>query len=909
MSVTEESVHHGQATPEEEGPLEELWLEERPRGRTIGIGEATPRLSWIAATGIRQVAYEVEIDQPGGISATGRVESVSSRLIPWPGAPLRSRDRATIRIRLWTSDKDVTPWSEVLSAEAGLLEPADWTVDFVSPSLTAPRDVVRPGYLLRSEFTVPKNVTRARVYATAHGIYSLELNGIQSGDDLLSPGWSSYEHRIRYQTHDITPMLTPGRNAIGARLADGWYRGRLGFNGGLWDNYGTDVSLLAQVELTLDDDTLVIVPLEWKGVEGPVVSAGLYEGEVFDARLAPLGWSDIDFDDENWSPPAILGRQSFPATLEAPTGPSVRVTERLRPRTVEQLPDGRIRLDFGQNIAGKLEISLAAPAGHSVKLHHAEVIENGELATRPLRAAPSVDMYISGGRGRETWSPQFTLHGFRYAELENWPGDFRPSDVTALVVHTDMERTGWFESSNPKLNQLHSNIVWSMRGNFVDLPTDCPQRDERLGWTGDIQVFAPTASFIYSVHGILDGWLRDVAAEQKPDGSVPNFVPWIDCGFPDHPAAAWGDAAVIVPWVLYERYGDLSILTQQYSSMKSWVELMAKLSGPRELWNEGFQLGDWLDPAAPPDNPADSTTDKYLVATAYRAHSTSILQKTAQLLGHESDAERYAEMLKRITAAFGAEFVTPNGRLASDTPTAYSLAIMFDLLTPAQRPVAGKRLAELVAQGAFRISTGFVGTPIVCDALVATGSVDVAYHLLLREGLPSWLYPVTMGATTIWERWDSMLPDGSINPGEMTSFNHYAFGAVADFMHRVIGGLAPASPGYATLTIAPQPGGGLTSARAEHHTPYGRASSSWTRDGERFELTVEIPRGCEATITLPGEGVFSIVGAGIHTFISKFRSAENDPATPALFNIHNPEHRAARDGAVEGTQPLRHTVT
>jgi alpha-L-rhamnosidase len=877
------------------------WLEERRSGVTLGIGETMPRISWNVDGSHTQTAYEIELTSNGTTTATGRVASSSPRLIAWPFAALQSRTVATIRVRIWHgSEKTPSAWGEPLTLETGLLHPEDWAVDFVSPSPAAPHLTARPAYLLRATFYVDSPIVRARIYATAHGVYELEVNGKATNDELLAPGWSSYEHRLRYQTHDITHSVQSGKNVIGAWLADGWYRGRLGFNGGVWDNYGADVSLLAQLELTTEDGTITVVPLEreWLYRESPITAVGLYEGEDYDSTTLPAGWSTTSFDAAGWQSVSTLPRENFTATIEAPTGPPVRVTERLAPVAVRSMPNGRVRLDFGQNISGKLQISVTGARGHTITLHHAEELDAGELAIRPLRSAASIDRFICNGEGAQTWTPRFTYHGFRYAELENWPGEFDPKDVVALVLHTDMERTGWFESSNPLLNRLHDNVLWSMRDNFVDLPTDCPQRDERLGWTGDIQVFAPTASFLYAVHGTLQGWLRDLSAEQKSYGSVPNFVPWIECGFPPNPAAAWGDAAVILPWTLYERYGDTAILDAQYESMKAWVDQVASLSSPNGLWNEGFQLGDWLDPAAPPDDPAASRTDKYLVSTAYRAHSTRLLAKTAVLLGKTDDAAKYAEMARTVVSAFQSEFVTPNGRLASDTPTAYSTAIIFDLLQPAQRETAGKRLAILVGESDYRISTGFVGTPIICDALVATGSIDVAYYLLLQENMPSWLYPVTMGATTIWERWDSMLPDGSINSGEMTSFNHYALGAVADFMHRIVAGLSPSSPGYATMHFAPKPGGGLTSASASHVTPYGLASSSWSRAEGLFTLNIEVPGGTSATVLLPDGRVDLLhVGPGEHTLVCAFRDARDDLAAPAAFNIHNPEHRAARDAA------------
>ncbi|MFC7588345.1 alpha-L-rhamnosidase C-terminal domain-containing protein [Nonomuraea antimicrobica] len=436
---------------------------------------------------------------------------------------------------------------------------------------------------------------------------------------------------------------------------------------------------------------------------------------------------------------------------------------------------------------------------------------------------------------------------------------------------------GSFSCSDPDLTRLHENVVWSLRGNYVDLPTDCPQRDERLGWTGDIQVFAPTAAFLYDCAGPLTSWLADLAAEQTALGTVPHYVPWVPL-LPAEPAAAWGDAAVIVPWVLYERFGDLGVLRAQYASMKAWVDEIAALAGEGHLWDKGFQFGDWLDPAAPPDDPFKARTDSALVATAYHAWTARIVADTADLLGHAADAARYAELAAAVRRAFVREFVTPSGRLACDTQTAYALALHLDLLdTPAQRERAGRRLVELVAADGHHIGTGFVGTPLVCDALVAVGAYDTAYELLTQRECPSWLYPVTMGATTIWERWDSMLPDGTVNPGEMTSFNHYALGAVADFLHRTVAGLAPAAPGYRRLRVAPRPGGGLTGADASLETPYGPASVSWTRTESTMTITATVPPGATAEIVPPWpDAVAQEVGSGTHTFTGSYRSPDLD---------------------------------
>ena len=865
-----------------------LGVEHRQNPR--GIGTATPRLSWQLTGDLPQVGYEVSISGEKRMPATAALASANSILEPWPFVPLASRESVDVRVRARLADDVVTEWSSPLTIEAGLLERADWSTDWVSPSVSAPQEGVRPTHLLRAEVVIPAGVTRTRVYSSAHGIYELALNGEPVTDERLAPGWTSYLHRVRYQTFGLQPV--EGVNVLTAELSDGWYRGRIGFHGGIWDNYGADLSLLLQLEVTFADGSVSSIPLDWRTTQGAAV-ASLYDGETFDARLVPAGFTEPGFDDSGWARPERVPFDGFEAELVAPTGPPVRAVEALAPVSVERRSNGRIRLDFGQNIAGVLEITLDAPAGHAVTLHHAEVLEGDELAIRPLRSAPSVDTYVSDGSGAVTWSPRFTVHGFRYAELENWPGDFDESAVSALVVHSDMERAGWFESSHSALNRLHENVVWSMRDNFVDLPTDCPQRDERLGWTGDIQVFAPTAAFLYSSTGVLQSWLQDVAAEQRVSGTVPNFVPWIECGFPAEPSAAWGDAAVIVPWTIYERLGDTGILETQYESMRAWVDQVESLASANGLWSEGFQLGDWLDPSAPPENPGDSRTDKYLVSSAYQAHSTRLFARTAAVLGRTEDAARYGALADRIADAFRNEFVTRNGRVVSDTVTGLSVCLVFDLLpTPEMRERAGRRLVELVFEGDYRIQTGFVGTPLVCDALASVGAVDDAYHLLLQDQLPSWLYPVTMGATTIWERWDSMLPNGDVNPGEMTSFNHYALGAVADFMHRVVAGLAPAAPGYRDIRFAPRPGGGLTTASARHLTPLGQASISWKREGELLTVEVEVPAGATATVSLPGAAGVA-VGPGRHTLTGPVRAAADDPARPHPWRPHRPEEDAA----------------
>ncbi|MET9226166.1 glycoside hydrolase family 78 protein [Lentzea sp. NPDC003310] len=834
----------------------------------LGIGESRPRLSWTVNDPRgqwTQAAYEVEISGPGTELTRHRVASGESHLTPWPARPLESRQRRAVRVRVWSEDGRSTPWSEPTTLETGLLRADDWRAHMVSPV-----DTVRPP-LMRKLFRVDRTVVAARVYATAHGVYELLFNGTVVGDDVLAPGWTSYGTRLRYQTYDVTDLVRQGDNVIGVVLADGWYRGRLGFNGGTRNIYGDRLAALVQVEITYSDGGREIVGTDesWRSSTGGLVTAGLYEGEHFDARAEPVGWAEPTFDDSAWHPVEVVRRDT--ATLVAPSGPPVRRTELVRPVAVISRTEGRFLVDFGQNLVGRLRIRVRGAAGDEVVLRHAEVLENGELCVRPLRTATSVDRYVLRGGEAEEWEPRFTFHGFRYAEVT---GKLDPSDVTAVVCHTDMRRTGWFTCSDPALERLHENVVWSMRGNFLDIPTDCPQRDERLGWTGDIQVFAPTASFLFYSAGLLTSWLTDLAADQLPDGTVPFFVPAIPTlpageWHPAWPGAVWGDAAVLVPAVLHDRFGDIEVLRRQYDSARAWVDLVASLLDEDGVWRRGKQLGDWLDPASPPDDPWAARTDAHLVATVYAAHSARTLAEIATLLSE--DPLPYLELHDRVKTGFIATYLKD-----AHTPAALALALRFGLVPDGLRLQTGRRLAELVRQEGHRIGTGFAGTPVVLDALADTGHLDDAYQLLLQRECPSWLYAVGMGATTMWERWDSMLPDGSVNPGEMTSFNHYAFGSVADWLHRTVAGLAPDAPGYRRLRVAPRPGGGLTHASAEHETPYGTAHVQWQRDGERLTVEVVVPSNTTAVIDLPGsEPVHT--GPGVHRFTTSCRPAHQDP--------------------------------
>ncbi|WP_425553309.1 family 78 glycoside hydrolase catalytic domain [Gryllotalpicola koreensis] len=747
--------------------------------------------------------------------------------------------------------------------------------------MIAPDDAFNGAPQLRTEFETEREhgaVRRATLLVTARGLVEAWLNGRRVCDDVLTPGWSSYEWRLRYASYDVTTLIQE-RTVVGLSLGKGWFGGRLGWSG-KGSFYGDELGAFAQLEIEFEDGTvqLVVTDESWRSGPSAVLANDLYDGQTIDARLVDDAWKRPGFDDGGWR--GVHALEFDTSTLVPYIGPAVRRWNELPVAEVIVSPSGKTILDFGQNLVGWIRVRTSGPAGTEITIRHAEVLENGELGTRPLRSAKATDRYVLSG-GTDEFEPTFTFHGFRYAEIEGWPGALSPEAFTAVAIGSELDRIGTMRTSDPLLNQFHENVVWGMRGNFVDVPTDCPQRDERLGWTGDIAAFAPTAAFLFDVDAFLSDWLVDLDLEQQHhDGIVGFVIPDIlkyhdrerptDMG-PVDSTAIWSDAAVWVPWTLYQAYGDESVLRRQFGSMAAHVRRVDSLLSPSGVWEGNFQFGDWLDPDAPPEYPADAKADKGVVATAAIYRSARIVADTAALLGLEEAHREFDAIAARLRDAFNSEYVD-DGVVKSDCTTVYSLAIVFGLLSPEHEEFAGRRLAELAEQAGYRISTGFAGTPFITDALTQTGHVDAAYRLLMEKDCPSWLYPVTMGATTVWERWDSMLPDGSINPGEMTSFNHYALGAVADWMHRVVGGIAPLTPGYASVLIAPQPGGGLTEAETALETPRGRVAVHWTTDGDQLSVEVELPEGVEGILRLPGEGDRTITG-GRTTSISELTPA------------------------------------
>ena len=764
------------------------------------------------------------------------------------------------------------------------MTPAPWSATMIAPD----RDF-DGAPLLRKEFRLDAGhgpVKRALLRATAFGIYEAQINGVPVGEDVLSPGWSSYEWRLRYRSYDVTALVGPA-TVIGIALGNGWYRGRLAWHGksGL---YGDELGFYGQLDIEFADGHVQSVASDTSWQSGPsgTTANDLYDGQRIDARREPADWARPGFDADATAAGAgawagVHALEFDAGRLADPVGPPVVRNEVIKPVEVFTSPAGKTLVDFGQNLVGWLRFTVRGDAGTTITVRHAEVLEDGELGTRPLRSAAATDTFILSG-AKDFFEPSKTFHGFRYAEVSGWPGEVTAESLEAVAVHSELERTGSFECSNPLVNQLHRNIVWGLKGNFLDLPTDCPQRDERLGWTGDIAVFAPTATFLYDVKGFLQDWLLDLAAEQKAAGGlVPITVPDALKYCPQPPefpapesSAIWSEASVWVPWALWEAYGDNTVLEDQYDSMASHTRRVEGLLSPAGLWDKGFQFGDWLDPDAAPDQPWAAKADTGVVATACLFRTASITARTAALLGHDADADAFGRLAERVKAAFNTHYVAADGTVHSDCTTVYALAIAFDILqTGRQREFAGNRLAELVRNNNYRVSTGFAGTPFITGALADTGHADEAYRLLLEQECPSWLYPVTKGATTVWERWDSMLPDGTINPGEMTSFNHYALGAIADWLHKYVGGIRPLAPGYSRVLIAPLPGEGIDWARTSLRSPHGTIAVEWRTTGDGgLGVEASIPDGVEAEIRLPGQDGQTL-GAGTHRLTAAAISA------------------------------------
>jgi len=831
----------------------------------LGIDVVQPRLSWRIASARRntmQAAYQIQVagsetslaGRANLLWDSGKVISDTSVFVEYRGPAAVSRTRYYWRVRVWDTNGSASPWSAAAFWETGLLQPADWTAQWIGPPPTAADSLPSPSPLLRRPFRVPDRVRSARLYVTSLGLYEVYLNGQRVGNELFTPGWTSYRRRLQYQTYDVTQLVRPGANVVGAMLGDGWYRGQLGFFGQR-NLYGRRLGLRAQLEIRYESGRAerIVSDTGWKTTTGPVLTSDIYGGETYDARRELSGWASAPFDDHGWVPIALVDPP--PAALVASLSPPVRRVRELRPVSIRRAPSGEMLFDLGQNFTGWARLNVSGSPGTTVTLRFGEVLDRaGNLYTANLRAAAQTDRYTLSGKSREVYEPHFTFHGFRYVAVQGLPAPADSTTITGIAVSSDLAQTGSFVTSDSLLNQLQRNIVWGQRSNFLDVPTDCPQRDERLGWTGDAQVFARTAAFNMDVNGFFAKWLGDVAADQDASGSVPWVIPNPLGGDSVRFAgtAGWSDVAVIIPWTMYLTYGDRRLLERQYPSMRAWVDYARRRAGPDLIWRPGWQFGDWL--ALHSDDPSypGATTGTDLIATAFLAHSTDLVARTASVLGRTEEASTYRARFQTIRDAFRREFVSSTGRVGENTQTAYALAIAFDLLPDSLVSTAAERLARDVVSRGHHLTTGFLGTPYLLHVLNATGHLGDAFALLTQRTYPSWLYPITRGATTMWERWDGIRPDSSFEDPGMNSFNHYAFGAVGDWMYQNIGGIDvdPAAPGYRHSRIAPRPGAGLTSASASLETAYGTLQSAWKLDGERFTLDVTVPANTTAAVTL-----------------------------------------------------------
>ncbi|MCA0757069.1 glycoside hydrolase family 78 protein [Paenibacillus sp. N4] len=802
-----------------------------------------------------QIAYDRDFQKL--VFDSGIVESEQSVHVEAEGLELSSSTRYYLKVKM-TDGSEESDWSQTAFFTTALLSHEEWRGEFVSAETKADAansKVTR----LRRRFDAQSGIASAVVYSTALGLYKLYINGKRVGEDELAPGWTSYRKHLLYQTYDVTELVQSGENAIGAMLGAGWYKGLMGF-AGLRNHYGEQTALLCQLEITYTDGSknVVVTDKSWKGADSPVLFSEIYDGEVYDARLEEDGWHCPHYDDEAWKPVELVDYDT--SVLTSQTGCKGKEIDRIPAKELIITPQGDTVINFGQNLTGWVHFKVKGQAGECVELNHFEVLDAaGNVYLDNLRQAKQTVSYTLKGGEEESFHPHFTFQGFQYIKVAKYPGEIDLKNFEAVSVHSEMTPTGTFECSNKDINQLHHNILWGMKGNFVDVPTDCPQRNERLGWTGDAQIFCRTASYLMDTYTFFSKWLKDVKADQTAEGGVPHVVPDIVSGKADddwllgqgsHSAAAWADVAVIMPWTLYLQYGDTRILEEQYGSMKAWIDFMQE-HAVNGIWNYKLQFGDWVALDAKEGSYFGATPND-LVATAYYAYSTELFSKIAKKLGKEEDYHKYSTLHLEIVKTFQNEFFTPTGRMAARTQTAHIVALYFNLVPDAFRQRTIHTLIELLEENDGHLVTGFVGTPYFCHALSQNGRLKEAYELLLKDDFPSWLYQVKAGATTIWEHWDGIKPDGTMWSPDMNSFNHYAYGAIGEWLYRAAAGIEAdeCEAGYKHTIIQPHVGGGLEYVKASYSSVYGDISVSWNVAGNKVHLEVAIPPNTSATIVL-----------------------------------------------------------
>lgn len=843
----------------------------------LGIDQLNPRLSWkmqSEARSTRQSAYrvlvatsmELLVRDEADMWDSGKVESDQSVHVHYAGETLTTGSAYVWKVKVWDESGQESDWSEPGSWSMGMLKKADWQAKWIGMQIPHTEDYPPVGYLRKTFSLAQKSIKRAIVYSSAMGHYELYLGGKKVGDHEFAPGWTDYNVRIQYQTYDVTDQVNAGDNVFAAILGTGWYSGKLAMVGKR--SYGYAPYVMAQLHIEYEDGTTEQVTTDetWKTSEGPLQYSEIYRGEVYDARKELDGWLEHSFDDRDWNRPMELAYRGYEygGELVAQMDPPVRVVEELQPISVTKTEWGTYIFDMGQNMVGNVRLTVeGGQAGQEIVLDHTEMLdEDGSLYRKNLRSATPVDKYIVKGTGVEVYEPKFTFHGFRFVELQGYPGEPDLSTITGRVIHTDAPTAGELKTSHPLVNQLVSNIYWGQRGNFISVPTDCPQRDERLGWTGDAMAFTRTASFNMDVATFFRKYTIDMIDAQLATGSFPDVAP--NCGYDARKArkrigtewirpytAGWADAGIIVPWTLYEVYGDKEILEESYPALVYYMGFLVNMAeGDLIPAYKTQNYGDWLE--------INAETPKDVISNAFYAHSVDLMSQIAAVLGKEEDAAKYAERAQRIKRAYQAAYVSADGKIEGDTQAAYATALCMNVLDEETAKKAAAHFVEDIERKGYHLTVGFLGVRYLLPALSECGYDEVAYKILMQDTFPSWFYQIEHGATTMWERWDGYTEHGFHNAYRMNSFNHYAAGAVGEWLYRFMAGIEsdPDHPGYKHIILQPRPGDGLTELESTFETMYGTIQSAWqVHDGE-FEVNFSIPANTTATIRLPEhEGV------------------------------------------------------
>lgn len=833
----------------------------------IGFYDANPTFSWklpVSESNKSQSAYHIVaasrpdlLPDNADLWDSEKQTSGQSTWITYGGKPLESRQKVYWQVKYWNQDGDPSKWSETNHFELGLLNNSDWKAKWIG--LDTAKDSIRgrgkvlihkPQYL-RKGFELSDDVTSARLYITSKGVFDVSINGENVSDDAMSPGFTTYDKRIETLTYDVTDLIESGQNTIGVELASGWYSGRLLWGTTPWDNT-ISPKVLAQLEMTMSDGSKEIIVSDdsWKGMtNGPLQFAEIYDGEIYNANLEMPDWKTINFDDKDWMSVEVAALDAK-VKLEPKRHTTVKDKIKLVPQDITS-NDGVVVFDLKQNMVGVPVVNVPMKKGDTLKIRFAEMLSpDGTFYTKNYRSAHSTDYYIAAKDGDIEYQPKFTFHGFRFVELSGFDTSETPTKdwVTGIVQYSDFEDNGTFTSSHDKLNQLQSNIVWGLRGNFLDIPTDCPQRNERLGWTGDAQVFGPTSMFNADVYKFWASWLQSVREAQLEDGAIPWTVP--DSRGNKIGSSGWGDVGTIIPWKIYMRTGDVGFLEDNFEMMKNWVGYHQKKSN-KHISNM-MSFSDWLQPFPESgDNRGD--TSRNLIGTAFFAHSAKLTALTAEVLGKTEEQAKYEALYQTVAKAFDDKFFDETGKVkgVTETQTSYLLALAFDLLPESKIKNAQTNLLRKLKDADYHLRTGFLGTPLLSRVLDDMGEVDMVYKLLFNETYPSWFYSINQGATTIWERWNSYSKTEGYNPMSMNSLNHYAYGAIGEWMYERIAGIAPLEAGYKVIKIAPQAKEPLTSASASLNTPFGKVSSSWEIKDGKFDLKVVIPPNTTAKVTIP----------------------------------------------------------